>query len=208
MLQQPTTKKLSEKKLSKALDYNGNPYQKVYANEQFYQLPKYPKVFGSQYGTIFSLSKGVPRQKKPTKDKDSDYSYVSLSKKGKHKKHYIHRIIAEIWCKKPTFEMPCKLQVHHNKKVMIHKAADVNFAENLQWVYAPYHSLLDSIKSMQVRTPTGNYKYLKEVRMIAEYYHVSEYFIFELLRQPPYQSDGITELYKSGNIEIKVRKYK
>lgn len=209
MLKQPTTKKLSEKKVSHAVDYNKNPYEKMFDDEKFYQFPQYPNVFVSQYETIISLSGDTPHQKKPSKDKNSDYYFVMLYKNGEGKKHYVHRMVAEVWCEKPTFEMPYKLQVHHNKKVIKYgQSIDVNFAENLQWVYAPYHAMLDSIKSMQVKTPTGNYKYLKEVREIADYYNVSEQFIFELLKKQPYETDGTTEIYKSDNIEIKVRRYK
>lgn len=207
-MKKPTTKKLSEKKVFLALDYNGAPYQKLFPDERFYQFPRYPNVFVSQYSTVISTAGKIPRQLKPSKDSNSNYYFLMLYKNRKNKKHYLHRIVAEVWVEKPTFEMSSQLEVHHNKKVIKYsESIEVNFAENLQYVYKIYHSLLDSIRSMKVKTPTGKYKYLKEVRQIADYYNVSEYSIYELLSKPPQSIEENTELYVSDGIEIQVRKY-
>ena len=130
-------------------------------------------------------------------------------KKGKKKKFYIHRLVAEVWCQKPDFEIPnCPLQVHHKLKVLRNSTIDVNFAMNLEYLYRPHHKAIEHIKSYQVQRPTGKWFYLPDVHAIAEYYNTSTYSIYQLLTHSPKEIKGNYEIYESDNIKIKVGKEK
>lgn len=137
------------------------------------------------------------------------YLYVSPCKKGKKKKFYIHRLVAEVWCQKPDFEIPnCPLQVHHKLKVLRNSTIDVNFAMNLEYLYRPHHKAIEHIKSYQVQRLTGKWFYLPDVHAIAEYYNTSTYSIYQLLTRSPKEIKGNYEIYESDNIKIKVGKEK
>lgn len=139
----------------------------------------------------------------------NNYLYVSPCKKGKKKKFYIHRLVAEVWCQKPDFEIPnCPLQVHHKLKVLRNSTIDVNFAMNLEYLYRPHHKAIEHITSYQVQRPTGKWFYLPDVHAIAEYYNTSTYSIYQLLTHSPKEIKGNYEIYESDNIKIKVGKEK
>ena len=116
MIKQPTTKKLSDKKVKSAIDSEGNPYQKLFPDEQFYQYPHYPNIFVSQYANILLTSSKIPRLAKPYFNPESGYTSIILSKKGKRKIHYLHRMVAEVWVRKPDFVLPIPLEVHHRRR--------------------------------------------------------------------------------------------
>lgn len=204
MLKQPKTRKLSSKTVARTLDYNGEPYQLEHPDEKFYQYPGYPNYFVSQYANVISVVGEHPKQLKPYKR--NKYLALRVSNKKNTKQLYLHTIVAEVWVEKPSFYMNCPLEVHHKNKIRSN-SANVHYACNLTYVYKPYHIILDQIKSMQVRTRTGTYKYMKEVRQIADYYKVSEETIFKLLRKSPFDIQGKEETYRLETIEIKVKKY-
>lgn len=61
---------------------------------------------------------------RPISKGENSYLYVSLTKDGKHKNHYIHRLVAEAFIEKPE-----------NKSVVNHKDfnKENNNANNLEW---------------------------------------------------------------------------
>ena len=139
---------------------------------------------------------------------DTEVSIEEFEQEQK-KKFYIHRLVAEVWCQKPDFEIPnCPLQVHHKLKVLRNSTIDVNFAMNLEYLYRPHHKAIEHIKSYQVQRPTGKWFYLPDVHAIAEYYNTSTYSIYQLLTHSPKEIKGNYEIYESDNIKIKVGKEK
>lgn len=189
-------------------------YSKINANKLVGDLFSYDEfktafdtnVFVSQYGNVISTTGTVPHLLTPQLA-PNNYLYVSPCKKGKKKKFYIHRLVAEVWCQKPDFEIPnCPLQVHHKLKVLRNSTIDVNFAMNLEYLYRPHHKAIEHITSYQVQRPTGKWFYLSDVHAIAEYYNTSTYSIYQLLTHSPKEIKGNYEIYESNNIKIKVRK--
>ena len=181
---------------------------RLFSDEKFYQYPRYTNVFVSQYGNVISTTGTVPHLLTPQLA-PNNYLYVSPCKKGKKKKFYIHRLVAEVWCQKPDFEIPnCPLQVHHKLKVLRNSTIDVNFAMNLEYLYRPHHKAIEHITSYQVQRPTGKWFYLPDVHAIAEYYNTSTYSIYQLLTHSPKEIKGNYEIYESDNIKIKVGKEK
>lgn len=205
MLKQPKTRKLSSKTVAETLDSNGKPYQLEYPDEQFYQYPGYPNYFVSQYANVISTAGDYPKQLKPYKR--NHYLALRISNKKNTKQLYLHTIVAEVWVEKPSFYMKCPLEIHHKKKIRSN-SSNIHYASNLTYVYKPYHMILDQIKSMQIKTKSGSYKYMQEVKQIADYFKVSEELIFNLLKKKPFDVQGKVEIYRLENIEIKVKKYK
>lgn len=100
MMKKPTTKKLPEKQVARTVTAKGKPFMKLFSDEKFYQYPRYTNVFVSQYGNVISTTGTVPHLLTPQLA-PNNYLYVSPCKKGKKKKFYIHRLVAEVWCQKP-----------------------------------------------------------------------------------------------------------
>lgn len=208
MMKKPTTKKLPEKQVERTVTAKGKPFMKLFSDEKFYQYPRYTNVFVSQYGNVISTFGKTPHLLS-LQHENNNYLSVWIRKKGKKKKFYIHRLVAEVWCQKPDFEIPnCPLQVHHKLKVLRNSTIDVNFAMNLEYLYRPHHKAIEHIKSYQVQRLTGKWFYLPDVHAIAEYYNTSTYSIYQLLTHSPKEIKGIYEIYESGNIKIKVGKEK
>ncbi len=208
MMKEPTTKKLSEKQVARTVTSKGKPFMKLFPDERFYQYPKYPKIFVSQYANIISTTGKTPHLLSPYLESNY-YLSVSLCKHGKKRKKYVHRLVAEVWCKKPDFELPgCPLEVHHKLKVLRNSTVNVNFAMNLEYLYRPHHKAIDYIKSYQVQRPSGNWFYVSDVQAIADYYHTSDYSIYQLLRRSPKKIENNYEIYESNNIKIKIKKDK
>lgn len=134
MMKKPTTKKLPEKQVARTVTAKGKPFMKLFSDEKFYQYPRYTNVFVSQYGNVISTTGTVPHLLTPQLE-SNNYLSVHLFKKRKNKKFYVHRLVAEVWCQKPDFELPgCPLQVHHKLKVLRNSTIDVNFAINLEYL--------------------------------------------------------------------------
>lgn len=208
MMKEPTTKKLSEKQVARTVTSKGKPFIKLFPDERFYQYPKYPKIFVSQYANIISTTGKTPHLLSPYLESNY-YLSVSLCKHGKKRKKYVHRLVAAVWCKKPDFELPnYPLEVHHKLKVLRNSTVNVNFAMNLEYLYRPHHKAIDYIKSYQVQRPSGNWFYVSDVQAIADYYHTSDYSIYQLLRRSPKKIENNYEIYESNNIKIKIKKDK
>ena len=206
MMKKPTTKKLPEKQVARTVTAKGKPFMKLFSDEKFYQYPRYTNVFVSQYGNVISTFGKTPHLLS-LQHENNNYLSVWIRKKGKKKKFYIHRLVAEVWCQKPDFEIPnCPLQVHHKLKVLRNSTIDVNFAINLEYLYKPHHKAIEYIKSYQVQRPTGKWFYLSDVHAIAESYHTSISSIYQLLTRSPKEIKSNYEIYESDNIKIKVRK--
>ena len=134
MMKKPTTKKLPEKQVARTVTAKGKPFMKLFSDEKFYQYPRYTNVFVSQYGNVISTFGKTPHLLS-LQHENNNYLSVWIRKKGKKKKFYIHRLVAEVWCQKPDFEIPnCPLQVHHKLKVLRNSTIDVNFAINLEYL--------------------------------------------------------------------------
>ena len=134
MMKMPTTKKLPEKQVARTVTAKGKPFMKLFSDEKFYQYPRYTNVFVSQYGNVISTFGKTPHLLS-LQHENNNYLSVWIRKKGKKKKFYIHRLVAEVWCQKPDFEIPnCPLQVHHKLKVLRNSTIDVNFAINLEYL--------------------------------------------------------------------------
>lgn len=231
MIKKPTTTKLLDSQLVKAVDYNGNPYIKLFPDEEFYEFPDYPNVYISQYANVLRVFKNVIRQRKLEYDKETGYSRLTVEENYERKRFKVHRMVALVWCEKPNFEIPNlpedsrdnNLEVHHLIKVrdnLNEQPINLNWAENLVWVPHKYHVMIDQIKSFQVQRKHSKNPKAKvrkqSIQEIAKYYNVSEYDIYELVYNEPDKVKGMTEIYKAtlstldGNqqqIEITITKY-
>jgi len=86
---------------------------------QFKQLYSY-LIYND--GRIFSLKRGAFKKQSTTND---GYKYVCLIENKKSQRFLVHRLVAELFCNKPSPE----LEVHH-----IDNDRANNNASNLEWV--------------------------------------------------------------------------
>lgn len=102
--------------------------------EEWREIKRYKgKYLISNLGNVFSKESYVPFQGRLYRknqrilkicSKGNGYQYVTISIKGKRKNHYIHRLVAEAFIKKPK-----------NKNIVNHKNGikSDNRVENLEW---------------------------------------------------------------------------
>lgn len=103
MIKIPTTRKLSNKKLSAAIDREGNPVLKIFPDEEFYQIPRYPDIYISQYARIIHTYKdSASRLMYPYYDANTGYTTITLMNKQKKRVCYgLHQLVALVWLEKP-----------------------------------------------------------------------------------------------------------
>jgi len=217
MMKTPTTKKLSQKIQSSTTGYIA-----IDSDEQFFQIPKYPDLFISQYAQIIQTFKnGKSIVRKSSYEIRTGYTTIVLTNKWKKRKCFgIHDLVGQVWLEKPTFAGTDEpMQVHHKikvKKNLKFQSININFAEHLEYVYFKYHKIADTVRSIKVSTPKGNWRSVKTVEQAAQYYRVPIITIYELLQdKPSYKADKL-EYYemtihrKDGtalDMGIEVRKY-
>lgn len=207
MMKKPTTKKLPEYIVRQAKDSDNNLFRKLFPDEKFYQYPRYPNIFVSQYANVITTYHGNIRWRIPYYNSETGYSSLVISKRNRRTTKGIHELVAEVWLQEPTFAIASPLDVHHNIKVKGNLSAqpiNLNFAENLQYVYRLYHPMLDSIKSMKYFYKS-RWRKATEVIEIASSLGVSEYSIYQLLTQSPTDIKGKNKIYESGKIKIKIQ---
>lgn len=217
MLKTPTTKRLSKKK-----QYRTKGYMPIADDEEFYKcVGGYKDIYVSQYAQFIQLlPNGETIIRNTYYDAKTGYTNIVLTKKrGKktvRKCYGIHTLVAEVWVEKPTFLGENEqLQVHHKIKIKKNLKAqhiNVNFAENLQWVFWKYHKLIDSIRNIKISTYNGSWKSVRTIEDIAKYYRLQLLDIYELLLgKPTYKPDKLLEYYEAtidGKIiGIEIRKY-
>lgn len=207
MMKPPTTRKLSESKVLSAKDKDGNKFEKLFPDEKFYQYPKYPKVFVSQYGRVITENGSRYIWRSLYYNPESGYTTIILSKRGERICKGIHELVAEVWLEKPTFVIEDELNVHHMIKVrenLLCQPLNVNFAEHLCYVYKKYHSILDKFQYIKYKY-RNKWHTAAEPLEAAQAYGVSEYTIYELLYGKPQDIKGKEKFYKKDKIYIKVR---
>jgi hypothetical protein len=186
-------------------------------DENFYQIPKYPDLFISQYAQIIQTFKsGKSIIRKTNYQVNTGYTTIVLTNKwGKRKCFGLHDLVAQVWCEKPTFAGENEpLQAHHKIKVKKNLKAQpisINFAENIEWVYAKYHKIVDFIRNIKVATYSGNWKSVKIIEDIAKHYKVALLDIYELLLQKPSYKVDTVEYYEAEIdkkvVAIEIRKF-
>lgn len=97
--------------------------------EIFKEIEGYENYQISNYGTVKSLKFGKERILKPAKN-SSGYLYVILSKQGKVKNHYIHRLVARAFLLNPN-NYPI---INHKNEIKTD-----NRVENLEFCDAKYN---------------------------------------------------------------------
>lgn len=207
MMKKPTTRKLSEAKVLLAKDKDGNPFKKLFPDEKFYQYPNYPKIFVSQYANVISTNQNRYIWRTPYYNAETGYSTLVLTKRGKRECKGIHELVAEVWLEKPSFVLQDELEVHHQIKVKENlqcQPINLNFAENLCYVYRKYHHMLDQNNSMKYKYKNKWHEAAEPIE-IAQAYGVSEYSIYELLLHEPQDIKKKDKFYKQDKIFIKVR---
>jgi hypothetical protein len=215
MMRTPTTRKLS-----KTQQYSTLGYIPIADDEVFYKCVGYNDIYVSQYAQFIQvISSGETIIRNTFYDTKTGYTNIVLTKKrGKktiRKCWGIHTLVGEVWLEKPTFAGTSeKLQVHHKIKIKRNlkmQPIDINFAENLQYVYLKYHKLIDSIRNIKVSTYSGNWKSVKSIEDIAEYYSVPLIDIYELLQGKPSYVVKKVEYYESTiakkKVGIEIRKF-
>lgn len=209
MMKTPTTKKLPKK-----TQYTTDGYMPIAENEAFYQCPKYPDIFISQYAQViqvFKNKKAIVR--KTFYITDSGYTTITLTNSwGKRKNWGIHHLVGMVWLEKMSFLPEDEPQdVHHIYKVLGMKASsiDVNFACNLMYVYRKYHKILDTTRSLKVSVYGGGWKSMKSIEEVSKHLNKPLKDIYELLLgKYTYMAEGL-EYYEIDKFTtIEVRKYK
>ena len=207
MMKKPTTKKLPMRLVKQATDSKGNPFRMLFPDEKFYQYPRYPDVFVSQYANVITTYKDKITWRTPYYNANTGYTTLVISKRGKRKIKGIHELVAEVWLAKPTFTLISPLDVHHNIKVknnLTEQPICLNFAVNLQYVYRIYHPILDSAKSIRYFYKS-RWRKATEVIEIANACGVSEYSVYQLLNNPPTDIKGNWKIYESDKVKIKIQ---
>ncbi len=207
MIKRPTTKRLPEEIVMAAVDKDGNQFQKLFPDERFHQVPWYPNVFVSQYANVITTSRKTLCWRSPYYNPENGYTSIVLMRNKEHKLFYLHELVASVWLKKPSFQLDSPLQIHHKTKVkdnLTCQPINLNFAEQLQYTYLKYHSMLDSIKTMRYYYKR-KWHTASEPEEIASAYGVSAYSIYELLLKEPSDIKGKYKLYTEGKIKIKVQ---
>lgn len=99
-------------------------YKEIEGYEGIYQV--------SNYGNVKSLGNDKTRKEKVLKPQKHNYGYlmVSLNKQGKHKLHFVHRLVAEAFIDNPN-----------NYEEVNHKDEDKtnNSVINLEWCTRLYN---------------------------------------------------------------------
>jgi hypothetical protein len=215
MIKKPTTKKLT-----KTQQYATIGYMQIADDEAFYKCVGYKDIYVSQYGQFIQvIPNGETLIRNTFFDTKTGYTNIVLirkrGKKSERKCWGVHTLVAEVWCEKPTFAGDSEpLQVHHRIKVKKNLKAQpisINFAENLEWVYARYHKIVDITRNIKVATYSGNWKSVKTIEDIAKHYKVSLLDIYELLLQKPSYKVDAVEYYEAEIdkkiVAIEIRKF-
>lgn len=217
----PVTKKLSRVKQFASRDKNGVPYQPLFNDEVFYQVPRIKFLYVSQYARLIRTYKNAaPRLLSPAYNPESGYTTLVITipkrkngKESERKCFGIHDLTAQVWCEYPNFLPPDEpTEVHHIikvKKNLQEQPIDLNFAENLKVVYEKYHSLHDDIRSIKVSAPNGNWKRLTAIEEISRYFKIPLLQVYEILNSDPaYKVNGLEYYNVNQNQSIEIRKFK
>lgn len=206
----PTTKKLAKKIQCAAVDY-----KPIGTDEVFYQIPKYPDIFISQYAQIIQVYKDNRAIiRKTFYIASTGYTSITLTNAwGKRKNWGLHNLVAKAWLEKPSFQIEGEpLDAHHKIKVKNNlkmQSIDINFASNLEYVYRRYHKLIDATRSIKVSTYNGSWKSVKSVEDIAKYYNIELQSLYErLIDKPSYKVDNLEYYEIDERRTIEIRKYK
>lgn len=117
----------------------------------------YENYIVTSEGCVINQRKGTC--KKPTSNKQGrGYFYVDLYNNGKHKRFYVHRLVAEAFVENPN-----------NKPFVNHKDGDTsnNKAENLEWV-TPLENVEHASNVLGVLTAYKNSNYKKHIVKLVE----------------------------------------
>jgi hypothetical protein len=211
----PTTRRLSRWQQSNTIGYIP-----IADDEKFYQIPCYSDIYVSQFAQFIQvLPNGDSMMRNAFFDIKTGYTNIVLSKRRGRKVNRtcrgVHDLVASVWLEKPTFAgTDERLQVHHLMKVkrnMKMQPIDINFAENLEYVYWKYHKLVDITRSIKVATYGGNWKSVKTIEDISKHYRVPLLEIYELLLQKPSNKVDTVEYYETEIdkkvVAIEIRKF-
>lgn len=215
MMKKPTTKKLM-----KTQQYATIGYMPIADDEVFYKCVGYSDIYVSQYAQFIQvMPNGETLIRNTFFDTKTGYTNIVLTrkrgKKSVRKCWGIHTLVGEVWLEKPTFAgTDEKLQVHHKIKIKRNlkmQPIDINFAENLEYVYWKYHKIVDITRSIKVATYGGNWKSVKTIEDIAKHYKVPLLDIYELLLGKPSIKDNLLEYYEAKIdkkvVAIEIRKF-
>lgn len=153
--------------------------------EVFKDIDGYESLYQiSNYGRVKSLWYGKERINKPTKESNG-YLQVQLCKKGKQKKHLIHRLVAQAFINNPD-NLP---QVNHKNEIKTD-----NRVENLEWCSVRYNMNYGTINQRRSEKQINGlqskpvYQYSIDGQFIKEYPSIRE-----IERQLGYASGNISQ---------------
>ena len=132
--------------------------------EGYYEVDQFGRVFSVD--RVISVEDNGRKYEKPLVGKqmkqcmhDKGYKIVSLTKDGKTKNIFVHRLVAEAFIENPD-----------NLPMVNHKDEDKtnNFAENLEWCTASYNRTYGKAVEKQAKTLRGKKHTEEHKRKISE----------------------------------------
>ena len=136
----------------------------VVGYEGYYEVDQFGRVFSVD--RVISVEDNGRKYEKPLVGKqmkqcmhDKGYKVVSLTKDGKTKNIFVHRLVAEAFIENPD-----------NLPMVNHKDEDKtnNFAENLEWCTASYNRTYGKAVENQAKTLRGKKHTEEHKRKISE----------------------------------------
>lgn len=123
----------------------------VFGYEGYYEVDQFGRVFSLD--RVITVKDGDRVYEKPIAGKqmkqamhDKGYKIVSLTKDGKTKMHFVHRLVAEAFIPNPD-NLP---QVNHKDEDKTN-----NFLENLEWCTNEYNLMYGTARQRQAKKVRG-----------------------------------------------------
>lgn len=177
------------------LDLRTVGINKIAPNEKFIQIDSFPDYYISNYGRCFSNK--TNKLLKAQKSKTGYYMFRLYDENQKWQDAYIHRLVAEHYCKNNNPYL--KTEVHHKNKVK-----NDNRYANLLWISRDEHRLLDSQKELFLfDDTTGEFRQYKSIGSLARKLKTSASKLSNLFQKESFESyNGYTtyELECNDNV--------
>lgn len=157
-------------------------------NEVWKDIPDYEGIYQvSNKGRIKSLARIVGNCKRKDKiivpkDNGSGYYKVNLYKNGKHKNHYVHKLVASVFINNEN-NKPCINHKDYNRKN--------NNVENLEWVtykennnysyYAEHAALKNSLRVLVVDLDNNPIKMFASIHQCGRYFNADASHISDII---------------------------
>lgn len=158
-------------------------------NEVWKDIPDYEGIYQvSNKGRIKSLARIVGNCKRKDKiiipkDNGSGYYKVNLYKNGKHKNHYVHKLVASVFINNEN-NKPCINHKDYNRKNNnVENLEWVSYKENNDYSYCAEHSALkNSLRVLVIDLNNNPIKMFASIHQCGRYFNVDASHISGIIR--------------------------